>query len=83
MCGYSSPHRGKVYYTKVLLLVTEEDRRCPEVICSVDPNSSGPTHHHIHLLKGGGAAPLPLLHGVPQLGEQVDGGGDGGHGEGQ
>ena len=40
--GYSSAHRGKVYFTKVLLSVTEEDRRCPEGICSVDPNSSDP-----------------------------------------
>ena len=31
-----------VYYTKVLLSVTEKDRRCPEEICSVDPNSSCP-----------------------------------------
>ena len=40
--GYSSAHRGKVYYTKVLLSVTEEDTRCPKEIWTVGPNSSGP-----------------------------------------
>ena len=43
--GYSSAHRGKVYYTKVLLSVTEEDTRCPKEIWTVDPNSLCPTPH--------------------------------------
>ena len=49
--GYISAHRGKVYYTKALLSVTEEDRRCPEVICSVAPNSSGPSVYNKHFWK--------------------------------
>ena len=40
--GYISAHRGKVYYTKVLLSVTEEDTRCPKEIWTVGPNSSCP-----------------------------------------
>ena len=59
--GYSSAHIGKVYYTKVLLSVTEEDMGCPEVIRSVDPNSSDPNTH------GG-----PPNYGTSQISENGD-----------